>query len=73
MPKRNPLYAEIIFTVQAVKRNNGIIQTLFTHRPDNGKNDQDEHGLFNTLIGRGEPEVGERYVISVRPAFPEKA
>lgn len=63
------LELEIVFTVQAVKRNNGIVQTLFTHRPDNGKKSQDEHGLFNTLIDRGEPKVGERYVITVRP-FP---
>ena len=50
-----------------VRRNNGIIETLFVRRPDNGKKSQDEYGLFNTLIDRGEPEVGARYVITIRP------
>jgi len=72
MPDRNQLYAKITFTVDRVRRNNGIIETLFTRRPDNGKTSQDEHGLFNTLIDRGEPELGERYVITIRPESPKR-
>jgi len=69
----NQLFAKIIFTVDRVRRNNGIIETLFVRRPDNGKKSQDEYGLFNTLIDRGEPELGQRYVITIRPESPTKA
>ena len=72
MPERNQLFAKIVFTVDRVRRNNGIIETFFTRRPDNGKKSQDEHGLFNTLIDRGEPELGERYVITIRPESPKR-
>lgn len=66
MPK--PLNAELSFVVQRVRRNNGVIETFFTlpgGLPD-------EFVSTNLMKDRGEPKVGERYVITFKPEFPHE-
>ncbi len=63
-----PLRAELSFVVQNVRRNNGVIETLFS-LPGGVP---DEYVSVNLLKDHGEPKVGERYVITFRPEFPHE-
>lgn len=63
-----PLRAKISFIVTGVRRNNGIIEALFSlvgGLPD-------EYVRSNLFEGRGVPVEGERYRIIIEPEFPHE-
>lgn len=61
------LRTEIICRCERIRRNNGIMEILFTKRAGNGAEAHEEHGLFNLLSDRGTPEHGRLYKITIEP------
>ena len=61
-----PLNIELSFIVQSVRRNNGVMDTLFSlpgGLPD-------EYVSANLLRSRGVAKEGQRYKIIIVPEFP---
>lgn len=58
-------------TCERVRRNNGVVEALFTLRADAGNPlSQESHTLVNVPAEYGEFTEGRDYWVQIQPAFP---